>query len=387
MSGGWRIARIFGIDISIHPSWILIFVFMAFSIGSSYSTFGWSPATHWTVAVVVALLLFVSVLVHELAHSLVARAQGIPVRGITLFLLGGVSTIESEATSPGREVVMAGVGPLASVVIGGLCLLAAVPLRFETVSGFMLSYLGYINVVLGIFNLLPAFPLDGGRVLRSVLWAVTRDFTKATRWAARTGTVFGYLLVAFGVISAFGGLATLGLGTGLAGGLWTAFVGWILLQASRAAYGQSQTETLLAGVPVRRVMTQPPTWIPGDITLRKAADDYFLALDARCLPVQDDHGRLEGLVCVSDLQGADPRSWGVEQVQDVMTAADKLQTVAPDDPASLAFHQLTASGAGRLAVIDDGRFVGFVDGASVLRYLHTGRHLPQRPAPADGPVT
>jgi Zn-dependent protease len=316
--------------------------------------------------VTATLLLFVSVLVHELAHSLVARAQGIRVRGITLYLLGGLSTIESEATSPGREALMAGAGPASSLVIGAACTAAALAMHSPSVARGVLIYLGYINIALAVFNMLPGFPLDGSRVLRATLWAITGDFLKATRWASRTGYVIGYLMIFAAVLLLFSQRATL-FGAALFG-----FIGFMVVQSSQAAYQQSRAESRLADVPVSSLMSLPTTWIPGDITLRKAANDYFLALNARCLPVQDDHGNLEGLVCVSDLQRTDERSWGVDQVQDVMTAVDHLQTVSPDEPAGAAFHRLATSDVSQLAVIEDGRLVGFVDQASVGRYLQAG---------------
>ena len=365
MGPGFRIGRLFGIDIAIHPSWIIIFALMTFSLAESwFPVEGWSTPTTWAVAFAAALLLFVSVLVHELAHSLVARAQGIPVRSITLFLLGGVSTIESESTSPGNEALMAGAGPASSLAIGLACVALGHVVQTPSIAHAIFVYLGYVNILLAIFNMLPGFPLDGSRVLRSVLWALTHDPVKATRWAARTGQVFGFLMIAAGVFVVFRG--------DVLGGVWFGFIGWIVVQSSRAAYQQSRAEGSLVAVPVRSLMSPPATWIPGDITLRKAANDYFIALNTRCLPVQDDYGTLEGLVCVSDLQRADERSWGVDQVKDVMTTVDRLQTVRPDESAAAAFHRLATTDVSQLAVIEDGRLVGFVDQSSVARYLQAG---------------
>jgi len=380
MGRGLRIARIFGIDVFIHPSWLLVFILVAWTLATSWfpaDIYHWSAATTWTVAILSALLLFVSVLVHELAHSLVAKAQGIPVRSITLFLLGGVSTIGSEASSPGREALMAGAGPASSLVIGAVCLLGSRAVQSPSVAYAMLFYLGSVNLLLGVFNLLPGFPLDGGRVLRAFLWSVTHDFLKATRWAARAGNLFGMLLIAGGVLLA---LAT----SNVIEGFWFGLIGWMVMQASRSAVQQSRVEGRLDGVSVRQIMTLPPTWIPGDITLRKAAHDYFLALNARCLPVQDDYGRLEGVLCISDLQAVDQRAWGVDQVQDVMTPVGRLETASPDDPAQAVFHRLATSDADEIAVIEDGRFIGFVDRASVQRFLQIGGGHPRHyVAPRD----
>jgi Zn-dependent protease len=200
MGPGFKIGRLFGIDIAIHPSWIIIFGLMTLSLAESwFPAEGWSTATTWTVALAAALLLFVSVLVHELAHSLVARAQGIPVRSITLFLLGGVSTIESESTSPGREALMAGAGPASSLAIGLGCVALSRAVQTPSIAHALLFYLGYINLLLAVFNMLPGFPLDGSRVLRSAFWAIVHDPVKATRWAARAGQVLGFLMIAIGV--------------------------------------------------------------------------------------------------------------------------------------------------------------------------------------------
>ncbi len=204
MGSGFKIARLFGIDISVSPSWLLIFVLVTWTVGTSFRYEPWSTATLWTVAVLSSLLFFASVLAHELAHSFVARAQGIEVRGITLWLLGGVSTIESEATSPGREAVLAGVGPLSSLVIGVACVLGARVAPASSVAEAMLVYLGFINVALAVFNMLPGFPLDGSKVLHAGLWWLTRDTVKATRWAARAGLAVGYGMIALGLASLVG---------------------------------------------------------------------------------------------------------------------------------------------------------------------------------------
>ena len=376
MGSGFKIGRLFGIDIAIHATWFVVFVFWTWSLATSwFNVEPWSTTTIWAVAVTATLLLFVSVLVHELAHSLVARAQGIRVRGITLYLLGGLSTIESEATSPGREALMAGAGPASSLVIGAACTAAALAMHSPSVARGVLIYLGYINIALAVFNMLPGFPLDGSRVLRATLWAITGDFLKATRWASRTGYVIGYLMIFAAVLLLFSQRATL-FGAALFG-----FIGFMVVQSSQAAYQQSRAESRLADVPVSSLMSLPTTWIPGDITLRKAANDYFLALNARCLPVQDDYGNLQGLICLSDLQRTDQSVWGVDQVQDVMTSADRLPTVAPDEPAAAALHRLATTDVEQLAVVQDGRLVGIVDRAGVARYLQSGGRADGRVAP------
>jgi Zn-dependent protease len=377
MGSGFKVARLFGIDISITPSWLFIFVLVTWSVATGWFQLeGWSTATLWIVSLVAALLFFVSVLAHELAHSFVARAQGIPVRGITLWMLGGVSTIESEATSPGREALLAGVGPASSLVIGLACWYGGHAIETSSVARAVLIYLGFINILLAVFNMLPGFPLDGSKVLHAALWGLTRDVLKATRWAARAGFAIGCLMILGGLLS------LIGFHTGFSdyiSGLWLALIGWFVLQASQQTGRQSRAESSLTGVRVGDLMSLPPTWIPGDITLRKAANDYFAALGARCLPVQDDHGTLEGMICLSDLQRVDQSAWGVDQVQDAMTDAGRLQTISPDESAATALHRLATTAAEQLAVVQDGRFLGFIDGMSIGRYMQTGQ-APRRAA-------
>ncbi len=378
MGSGFKIARLFGIDISITPSWLLIFALITWSVATQWFELQpWSTATLWIVSVGAALLFFVSLLAHELAHSFVARAQGIPVRGITLWMLGGVSTIESEATSPGREALLAGVGPVSSLVIGVACWYGGHAIDTSSIARAVLIYLGFINLILAAFNMVPGYPLDGSKVLHAALWKVTHDALKATRLATRIGYAVGVLMILAGLASLFG------LNTGFSGyisGIWLALIGWFVLQASQMAGRQSRAESTLTGVRVGELMSVPTTWIPGDITLRKAANDYFLALNARCLPVQDDHGNLQGLICLSDLQRTDQSVWGVEQVQDVMTSAERLQTIAPDDSAAAALHRLATTDVEQLAVVQDGRLLGFVDRTSVTRYLQTGGRTADRTA-------
>src|SRR5712691_3159113 len=209
MPGSLHLVKIAGIDIYIHFSWLIIFVFLTWSLATGWFPQlypGWSTATYWLVSAVAALLLFVSVLLHELAHSFVARARGLPVRNITLFIFGGVSNIEQEPTSPGVEFQMAVVGPLVSLLIGAISYLLLLPLRGTNspVAG-ILGYLAVANILLGVFNLIPGFPLDGGRVLRSIIWKVSGSLRTATRVASMVGQIIAYLFILWGIFQFFGG--------------------------------------------------------------------------------------------------------------------------------------------------------------------------------------
>jgi Zn-dependent protease len=273
MGNGIRIARLFGIEIEIQPSWFLILALFVWSFATSwFGDSGWSTATVWSVAVVTALLLFASVLLHELAHSLVARAQGIRVRSISLFLLGGVSTLEEEASSPGREALMAAAGPGASAAVAAITWFAAGAIPGPEQLVAMLVALAWINAVLTVFNLLPGFPLDGGRVLRALVWKLTGDRARATRIAAGAGLVVGWLLIAGGALMAFTG--------SLGGGIWTAFIGWTMVQAAKAIGPQSRTGgaasaagARFSGVTVAALMTPPRGWAPGSATVDRAAEE------------------------------------------------------------------------------------------------------------------
>ena len=364
MTGGIRLGRLFGIQILIQPSWFLILGLLTLSLATGVfpALIAASPVVYWSLALVAALLLFGSVLVHELAHSLVARAQGIPVRSITLFLLGGVSSIEAEPAGPGREVLVAGVGPLASLLIGGVLIAVGSLVQAPPALRALALYLGYLNVVLAAFNMLPAFPLDGGRVLRAVLWARWHDRARATAGAAEVGRMSGYALLAVGVLLVLAG--------DLIGGLWTCFVGWMLLQSSRAACRLSVAESRLEGVTVARLMDRPAAWVPPLVTLDAAAHDYLQARHARCLPVAGaSDGEFTGAVCLADLQKVPPNQWDHDRVADVMSRRGDAVEMEPGRPATEALRALVSSRAHLVAVVHDGRLLGLVDEAALTGFV------------------
>lgn len=366
MSGGIRIGRLFGIEIAIHPSWFIILALFAYTLANGFfpqSYPEWSTSTAWTIAVIATLLLFVSVLAHELGHSLVARAQGIPVKNITLFLLGGVASIEKEAASPGREALMAGAGPLVSVAIGGSALVLTNVLPGPEYLTAILLYLGIANLSLAVFNLLPGFPLDGGRVLRALLWWRSGDFTRATMKATKVGQVFGFVFIALGAVQIFAG--------GGLGGIWIAFIGWILIQAARASASHAELEHTLAGVTTASIMTRPSEWLSPYVTVSHAAEDHFVDYETRCLPVHPEREdqSYDGLICGADVAKLPRAEWGKDRVRDVMVPAASVPAVSPATPAEEALRLLMKDEVDRLAVVDDrGQLVGFVDDASIARY-------------------
>ena len=379
---GIKIGRLFGIEVAIHPSWFLVLVFFAYALATGFfpSAYpGWGPVATWTAATVATLLLFVSVLAHEFGHSLVARSQGIPVRNITLFILGGVAQLEREPDSPGHEAWMAIAGPLVTLVIGGATLAAAYLLPGPEQLVGVLAYLGIANLALLVFNLLPGFPLDGGRVLRALLWRITHDVVRATRQAAVVGQVFAWGFIALGA-------AQLVLRGGL-GGIWLALVGWLMIQAARATVRQTELDHELIGVPAARLMTRPESWLSPYMTLDWAAKDRLLDWDSRCLPVaaEDPEAEYGGLMCARDLQRAARERYDRDRVRDVMTPALKLPAVAPETQASEVLRLLREREADRAVVVDEGgRLLGFIDVDAIARFVNAARlrrGRPDRPAP------
>jgi len=374
---GIKIGRIFGIEVAIHPSWFIVLVFFAFTLATGFFPHmypGWSTATTWIVATVATLLLFVSVLAHEFGHSLVARSQGIPVRRITLFILGGVAQLTREPDSPGHEAWMAIAGPLVSAAIGGATLAAAYLVPSPDQVKAVLAYLGVTNLALLLFNLLPGFPLDGGRVLRALLWRITHDVVRATRQAAVVGQAFAWAFIALGV-------AELVLRAGL-GGIWLIMVGWLMIQAARATARQAVLDHTLEGVPAERLMTPFASWVSPYTTLDWAAKDHMRDWDTRCLPVaaEDVESEYGGLVCTTDLLRAQRERYDRDRVRDVMTPASRLPRVTPATEGSDVLRVLREEEADRAVVVDEGgHLLGFIDVEAIIRFVHAA--LPQRGGP------
>jgi Zn-dependent protease/CBS domain-containing protein len=383
MRSGFRLARIFGIQIRIDWSWLLILLLVTWSLGSSFGQVhpNWGSATIWGVALFAALLFFTSVLLHELAHSLVARARGIPVRSITLFLFGGVSSIQHDPDSPGVEFVMAIVGPLTSLAIGAVLLLIAAPhVRVITSSTSatqglaqlgplptILLWLGTINVVLGIFNMIPGFPLDGGRVLRSILWGISGNLRRATRWASWVGQAIAWLMIGAGIAMVFG-VHIPYFGTGLLNGLWLAFIGWFLNSASSQSYQQIVVHDILEGVSVERMMRTDPPTVPPDSSLSSLVHDHVMGTDEVGFPVVEGD-QLVGIVTIDDVRAIPRDEWETTTVRDVMTPFEKLITVGPNDDGAVALDRLTQNDVRQLPVVNGRFLVGLLRRRDVMQWL------------------
>jgi len=383
LRSGFRIGRVFGIDIRVDWSWLFIFLLVTWNLSTVFgqSHPAWTPALIWGVAVIGALLFFGSVVGHELAHSVVAKARGIPVRNITLFLFGGVSNIQHDPNSPGAEFWMAIVGPLTSLVLGAVLLLlagaTAGPMNTLTnpitaLAGLgpvsvLFLWLGSVNIILGIFNLVPGFPLDGGRVLRSILWGLTGNLRRATRWAAGVGQFIAWAMILAGIAMVFGVQIPF-FGTGLISGVWLAFIGWFLNSASAGSYQQVVVHDILHGVPVERVMRQDPPTVPTNITVGSLVNDHVMGTDTYAFPAMDD-GRLAGIVTLEDVRKVPRQNWETVTVREIMTPFDQLLTTAPDDDLADAMDKIQEKDVRQLPVLRGTALAGLLRRQDIMKWL------------------
>jgi Zn-dependent protease/predicted transcriptional regulator len=362
-----RIGRIRGIDIAIHWSWLLILVMLTWSFATNFfpSYFpSWSPGSYWIVALVSALLLFVSVLLHELAHSFVAQSEGIPVHDITLFVFGGVSNITKEPTSARNEFVLAVVGPLTSAVIGGVAaLLQAIAGGLPSELQGILFALTYYNLSLAVFNILPGFPLDGGRVFRAAVWGVTKDFRKATRVATTAGHVVGYLFIAAGLLLALNG--------SFFSGIWLLFIGWFLNNGAEMSQRQVELEASLGDLTVKAVMRPSPAEVTPGTTLLDVVDEYVLGQNLRSLPVISAGDRLVGMITLDEVRSVPRDAWARTTVADAMIPSERLALPRPDETLVEALRDLAQDHVDQVPVVDGGRLVGVLSRADVIRFLQT----------------
>src|SRR5215831_5363206 len=369
-----KLGRVFGIEIGMHASWFIIAWLITFSLAARFRSVDrdWSAAQVWSAAVVTAILFFVSLLAHELAHSLVARAHKLPVRRITLFALGGVSVIEKDAPDAKTEFLIAIAGPLTSVVLGALMLWSAKALGGnpnagpQTPSIAILYWLGTINLWLGVFNMLPGFPLDGGRVLRAVAWWLTGSMERATRIAARAGQVIAVIFIASGIYQFFGG-------AGLSG-LWVAFIGWFLVQAASAHYRELELKHALAGVRASDLMSRDCAQVPGPTSVQDFVDEFLLRTGRRCffVTVQDS---IAGLITSHEVRALERSLWPLTPVQQIMKPLDKLHVVAPETPAMEALEMMAREDLNQLPVASDHHVEGMLSRRNILEALRSRREL------------
>lgn len=382
--GGFRMGRLFGVEIRVDWSLAIIFALILFNLGAGLFPLwhpDWSPLLAWGVAFGAAVAFFVSVLLHELSHAVVARANGISVRGITLFLFGGLAHMEGEPPTPRSEFLMAIVGPVTSAAIGiaaatggwalaGPALAPAVEAndpealqaalaRVGPVATLLL-WLGPVNVILALFNVLPGFPLDGGRVLRSVLWGITDDLVKATRWASRAGQAFAWLLMAWGVLDILAGA--------FAQGIWLILIGWFLNTAARRSYQELLIRQALEDVPVARVMRSHLDRVSPEMSIQSFVRDHVMVTEQQAFPVERDES-LVGLVSLYDLRKVPQTEWGVTPVQAIMTPVESLSTLPPDVGAERALEELSRHDVEQIPIVEGRRLLGLVRRGDLVKWL------------------
>jgi Zn-dependent protease/predicted transcriptional regulator len=378
MGTSFRLGRIAGIEIGLNWSWLVVFALLVWTLASGVfpsTNPGLSDGTHLAMAFAATVLFFCSLLLHELGHAFQARREGMAIEGITLWLFGGVAKFRGMFPSAGAEFRIAIAGPLVSLLLGVVfVLIAIVPGLPQAVDG-VVSWLGYINLTLLVFNLIPALPLDGGRVLRSILWKVKGEFAPATRLAANIGRGFGYLFIA-------GGLA-LFVFQGSFSGAWLAFLGWFLLEAATAEARSVLARQALGGLRVRDLMTPDPVTVTPDLTLGEFMDRVVWDRRHTTYPVVED-GRPVGLLPFRCVAAVPRTEWDERRVSDCMLGLDRVPLLDPDEEAADALAELSEADASRALVVSGGRLVGLLSISDLARALEARPRArrPGRPTPS-----
>src|ERR1700730_16689728 len=369
---GLRIGSILGIPIYLHASWLLIFALITYSLSTQFTESHpqWSSTQHWTVGILTSILFFASVLFHELSHSVVAQHYKIRVVSITLFLFGGLARIEREPSKAIQEFNIAIAGPLASGFLSGAFFGLTLLFPYSQTVGALATWLCRTNAALAVFNLLPGFPLDGGRIFRAIVWGVTKNFEKATRVAGASGKLIAYAMILFGAYGVFNGFVQQGL--------WTAFIGWFILNAAQESVAQVAIRETLSGLSAADVMSKEVPTAPGHITLEEYSSEV-LRTGRRChLVVSDD--RLVGMMNVHALNAIPRHEWAQNSVQAAMIPREKILWTSPEEPLLRLLERLLNADVNQMPVVSgtlDGapQIVGIVTRDSILRVMQTRSEL------------
>jgi len=372
MGRSLHLGRIAGIAIELDYTWFVIYILVAVSLALAVfpSALPAAPAwMNWLLGLITAVLFFASVLAHELMHSVVARREGLDVSSISLFIFGGVSRITEEPRTPGAEARMAAAGPLTSLVLAALLYGIALwgrALGWGPVFTLPVSWLAMINLLLGIFNLVPGLPLDGGRLLRAAVWYSTHNLARATRIAAGIGQGFGYLLIFFGVLFVVGGDLL---------GLWWVLIGWFLAQAAAGSYQQVMLQRALSGIPVERLMTRDVVSVPAGMSLADLVETHFLNRPYSAYPVQGSDGELLGVVTVGDVRAVPRERWGQVSTGEVAEPLSEDLIISPQADSWDALLKMAAGNRARLLVTQDHHLVGIISQSNVMELLRTRMDL------------
>ncbi len=364
---GIKLFKLFGFEVRVDASWLVIAALVTWSLALGLFPAlvpGLNVGTYWWMGAVGAVGLFLSIVIHELCHSLVARRFDLPMRGITLFIFGGVAEMGGEPRSPKVEFLMTIAGPLSSIVLGGIFYGLASVARDgdwaqETIA--ILAYLSWINWLLALFNLIPAFPLDGGRVLRAALWHFQKDLTRATRTASRIGSAFGILLMALGIFRLFFG--------DFISAIWYFLIGMFLRNASQASYEQVLLQQALAGEPVERFMRTAPVTVPADLPIDRLVNEYLFRYDYKMFPVVREPDRLAGCVTTRDIKQIPKEEWTSHRVEEVTEPCSEANTVSPDTDALKVLSKMRENGVSRLLVTDKDHLVAVVSLKDLLSFV------------------
>lgn len=370
MSGTFPIGRFFGFQINVHWSWLFIFflVTWTFATGVLEEVYGdWTAGRRWVVAGAIALVFFFSILLHEVSHSVVARRYGIPVSGITLFVFGGVSSLGREPSNSRQEFLITIVGPFTSFALGLLFALGYVILSgVEEGAAAVSANLAVINLAIAVFNLIPGFPLDGGRVLRSAFWARNRSILQATRMASNVGTYVAYALMAIGIASFFF--------VSVVSGIWLFLIGNFLRAASAESYEQVFLDVVLRGVPASALAKQDYVTIAPDVKLSELVEEHVLSGHGRCFPVVAGQ-ELLGLITLSDIRQVPREEWPTTTVYRVMTPFSRLRTVTMRDNLPQVLAQMAAGDVNQLPLVDGRQLLGLIHRSDVIRYIQIRQEM------------
>lgn len=363
---GIRLTKIFGIELWVDYSWLIIFSLVLWSLAAGYFPHeypGLGVRAYWIMGAVSAILLFVCVVLHELSHSYVAQKFGIAVPKITLFIFGGVAQISEEPRSAKAEFNIAVVGPISSFVLSVIFLILAKS-DFASADKRLLAifnYLAFINLALAVFNMIPGFPLDGGRILRAYLWNRWQDVRKATYTVSQIGSGFGVGLILLGLISIFFG--------NLIGGIWFIFIGMFLNQVAKSGYQMTVLQNALSGKKVKNIMTSNVISVTESVSLDDLVQNYFYRYLFVSFPVVSDGGELIGMVSVKQTKDVPKDSWYEKKVRDIMIKASEIQVLSPNEEASRALNLLMRNELGRIPVVDGGRLVGIITRRDITTLL------------------
>ena len=360
LKGAWKVATIMGIPMRVHFSWLIVFGLITWLLSSRYFPIA-APdlpiASYWVKGVLAALLLFASVAFHELAHSYIAQKYKLTIESITLFIFGGVAQMKGEPPHPKAEFWIAIAGPLSSFFLSAFFYI----LMMNTAGGSkaLFAYLALINFIIGVFNLIPGFPMDGGRVLRSVIWRRKRDYFYATQKASSVGRMIALFFIFFGLFSIF---------TGGPGGLWLMLIGWFLYSAAQASYQQSTLQETLSGIKVKDIMVTDLKTLSPSITIDKAVDEYFLRYGYGGFPVTDD-GKFLGIVTLKEVKNIPREDWGRVKASDILVPHDKKWEVSINDDVMKALELMIKEDKGRVVVTEKDRIIGLITRNGIARYV------------------